>query len=209
MQDAACKICGSRALTQVAHSARCGECGVLFYFPYPDRSELPGWCMTPEETRKNFRKWYVRSARLNHRNFSEAIEFTIDDDWDGSPFNVLDFGGGGGQFGMVLKSRFYTADVYMVDSNDHCLIDEWASVNRVIKIADFSDDPTQFDYIFLNDVFEHIEDPIGTLRLLKSKLKIDTTDINLNSLDQLLMEKGVSASISQEIKRFESDTSPT
>jgi 2-polyprenyl-3-methyl-5-hydroxy-6-metoxy-1,4-benzoquinol methylase len=171
MSDAPCKICGSTSLELIAHTARCKECAVLLRYPYPDRSELPGWQLTPEESRVTFRKWYVQSARLNHENFTNAIEFTIDDAWEGEKFTVLDFGGGGGQFAMVLRSRFYTAEVHLVDANDHCVIDEWAGVNHVIKFADFPEDQTQFDLIFLNDVFEHIEDPVGTLRMLNGKLK--------------------------------------
>jgi hypothetical protein len=30
-----CKICGSRNLKSFAHTAKCANCGVLLYYPYP------------------------------------------------------------------------------------------------------------------------------------------------------------------------------
>ena len=59
--------------------------------------------------------------------------------------------------------------VYIVDVSDVALLDEWQSMNHQIKFADFESDKTKFDYIFLNDVFEHLPDPLGTLKILKTK----------------------------------------
>lgn len=168
-----CKICGSDSLQLIVHTARCNDCGVLLYYPYPAEQQLPGRNETPERSRQKYRDWYVQAARLNHLNFTNAIRFTVDEVWKGEKITVLDFGGGGGQFALVLKSHFYNADVYMVDADDNAMIDEWSCLNHYIPFSDFPEDPTRFDFIFLNDVFEHVADPVATLQLLSQKLSDD------------------------------------
>jgi 2-polyprenyl-3-methyl-5-hydroxy-6-metoxy-1,4-benzoquinol methylase len=168
--DAACKICGSESLQLIAHTAQCERCGVLLYYPYPGEERHPGEKESPEQSREKYRQWYLQAARMNHLNFTNAIHFTVDGVWKGEKLTVLDYGGGGGQFALVLRSHFYNAEVYMVDIDDHSLVDEWSCMNRHVRYADFRSDPTQFDFIFLNDVFEHVADPVATLRLLSGKL---------------------------------------
>lgn len=40
-----------------------------------------------------------------------------------------------------------------------------------IPFADFGDDGRKFDFIFLNDVFEHVADPLFVLKQLSGKLR--------------------------------------
>ena len=86
---------------------------------------------------------------------------------------MLDFGGGGGQFALVARSHLLHAEVHIVDKSDVALLRPWRNMNRQIPFAEFETDPTRFDYIFMNDVFEHLSDPIGVLRMLRSKLVPD------------------------------------
>jgi trans-aconitate methyltransferase len=44
-------------------------------------------------------------------------------------------------------------------------------LNTQIKFRDFSDNSQRFDVIFMNDVFEHVSDPVDVLKQLASKLK--------------------------------------
>jgi 2-polyprenyl-3-methyl-5-hydroxy-6-metoxy-1,4-benzoquinol methylase len=157
----------------IAHTARCNHCRVLLYYPYPPEQQLPGRNEPPEQSRQKYRDWYLQAARLNHLNFTNAIRFTVDGVWKGEKLAVLDFGGGGGQFALVLKSHFYNAEVYMVDVDDNSMLDEWSCLNHHIRFSDFRADPTRFDFIFLNDVFEHVADPVATLQLLSRKLSED------------------------------------
>jgi len=83
---------------------------------------------------------------------------------------VLDYGGGGGQFALVLKSLFPRADIYIVDMQNARLLDQFRPLNIQIKFEDFESNPLKFDYIFMNDVFEHVSDPVGVLKTLRIKL---------------------------------------
>ena len=83
---------------------------------------------------------------------------------------VLDYGGGGGQFSLVAKSLFPKLDTYIVDLNDLRLLEAFKPLNKQIKFKDFPLNKTKFDIIFMNDVFEHLTDPISVLKKLKNRI---------------------------------------
>jgi 2-polyprenyl-3-methyl-5-hydroxy-6-metoxy-1,4-benzoquinol methylase len=159
-----CKICGRSGLSVFAHTATCSECGVLLYYPYPPGSH-PNFCTEEEK-----RGWYGRSAFFNHSNFTRMVRYATTVERPLDPLSILDFGGGGGQFALVCRSHFPCSTVYLVDINDDSALEEWRPYSRRIRFAEFAADQTRFDLIFLNDVFEHLDDPVGELRRLAGKL---------------------------------------
>ena len=165
-----CKICGSNSLNIFRHTAKCRECGVLLYYPYP----LEDKQLVDKGEKKFFGNkinWYSRSSFNNHNNFTNMLRFTIDQSFTKKSLDVLDFGGGGGQFASVCKSHFPLAKVYITDIDDSLLFDEWAPFNIQIPHLEFEKDNTRFDFIFLNDVFEHLSNPSEILGQLLKKLK--------------------------------------
>lgn len=164
-----CKICDSTSLVIFKHTARCRECGVLLYYPYlKDRALLD---IAGKKTADYVLAWYSKTSFYNHDNFTEMLRFTVDESFKGRSLDVLDYGGGGGQFAMVFKSHFPESTVYITDINDTSLLATWSPVQRKIPFMDFDEDETKFDVIFLNDVFEHVNDPLGILKQLAQKLK--------------------------------------
>jgi 2-polyprenyl-3-methyl-5-hydroxy-6-metoxy-1,4-benzoquinol methylase len=163
-----CKICGAGALRKRLHTAQCRKCGVLLYYPYPSERELSdSWAQTSEE---DYIAWYARSPHLNHENFTRMLRFATDGEDPSARARILDYGCGGGQFALVAKSHFPQSEVYSVDAVDAALINEWRPIQKQIPFGAFQTDANTFDYIFLNDVFEHLQEPIEVLRLLTSKL---------------------------------------
>ena len=84
---------------------------------------------------------------------------------------TADFGGGGGQFAFVCKSHFPLSNIFITDIDDKSLLKEWSNNNIQIKSSEFAINKKKFDFIFLNDVFEHLSDPIEVLEILSGKLK--------------------------------------
>ena len=168
---ARCKICGSYELLAHAHTAKCRACGVLLFWPYPETGfDIPN----PEwDTwrRERVLRWYTASSFYNHTNFTNIVRFVLGESRKGRELNVLDYGAGGGQFALVCKSLFPQAEVFTTDLSDESLLDEWKPVNKPIPFRLFPEDPTRYDVIFLNDVLEHVTDPINVLRQLKGKLR--------------------------------------
>jgi 2-polyprenyl-3-methyl-5-hydroxy-6-metoxy-1,4-benzoquinol methylase len=167
-----CKICQSADLEIFAHTAKCRGCGVLLFWPYPkgddkliSDGEGKSW------PREEALKWYSESSFLNHANFTEMLRFAIPETDRGRKLDILDYGGGGGQFALVARSHFPEATVHITDIADDALLDEWRPLNKQIAFAEFPSDTTKFDFIFLNDVFEHVSDPLEVLMQLAEKLK--------------------------------------
>jgi 2-polyprenyl-3-methyl-5-hydroxy-6-metoxy-1,4-benzoquinol methylase len=156
----------------VTHTARCVNCGVLLYYPYPEQQTLEP---RPEHSGNSghWDEWYLCSASSNHDNFTDMIRFALSDFPPSAPLKVLDYGGGGGQFAAVMRSLYKHARVFITDIDDGILRDEWRELNTQISFKDFPSDQENFDVIFLNDVFEHVDDPGGVLTLLRKKLSSD------------------------------------
>jgi 2-polyprenyl-3-methyl-5-hydroxy-6-metoxy-1,4-benzoquinol methylase len=145
---------------------------VLLYYPYPSDEALRR-DKSPEQIQAEYVTWCERASYRSHENFTTAIDFTISPDRAPETLQLLDFGGGGGQFALVARSHLPHAEVSIVDVSDATLLESWRSFNRPIRFEDFDDDETRFDYIFMNDVFEHLSDPVGVLSRLRSKLAPD------------------------------------
>ncbi|MDQ3180684.1 MAG: class I SAM-dependent methyltransferase [Acidobacteriota bacterium] len=170
-----CKICGSSGLTIFAHTARCKNCGVLLYFPYPkDDHALMADGEGKKWQREYVLQWYAEAAFYNHSNFTNMLRFTMDKSFNSKEtLDILDYGGGGGQFALVCKSHFPQSNVYITDISDEALLEEWKPLNNQISFREFDRNEKKFDFIFLNDVFEHVSDPMFVLNQLSSKLKKD------------------------------------
>lgn len=155
-----------------AHTAKCGNCGVLLYYPYPnDDSQLLSTGEGKKWLREHVLRWYSKSSFYNHTNFTNMIRFVMDESCKEKKLDILDYGGGGGQFALVCKSHFPEANIFITDISDTSLLQEYSASNIQIPFITFAKDNTKFDFIFLNDVFEHVSDPGSVLRQLAGKLK--------------------------------------
>lgn len=170
----ACKLCNCQHINIFKHTAKCTNCGALMYYPYPEDSslEIDESIETIQKHKKNWFEWYRLAAKLNHLNFSNMFLFSITnpDKIFLYPIKILDYGGGGGQFAFICKSILPLSEVYIVDIDNHALLDQYKGLNKQIKWQDFEEETTLFDFIFLNDVFEHVNNPIHTLESLSKKL---------------------------------------
>lgn len=171
MNNSACKICGSPRLSLFAHTAKCLDCETLLCFPYPRTDTELVASSGRSHGEKSIKWWYANASFLNHRNFTNMIHFAMGEAFRDRSLDILDYGGGGGQFALVCKSLYPKSRVSIVDIDDSALLDEWRAMNRQIPFRDFATDSTTFDVIFLNDVFEHVSDPAAVLKLLSGKLK--------------------------------------
>jgi len=173
-----CKICGSKNLTFFADTASCLDCGVLLCYPYPEvreekflekRNKLAG--VEREKAQSHSLNWHLNSGERNHHNFTNMALFALNDVDRHKHLSVLDYGGGGGQFALVLKSLCPKTDVHIVDMDNERLLDEFMPLSKQIRFEDFNDNALKFDVIFMNDVFEHVSDPVDVIMTLRSKLK--------------------------------------
>jgi 2-polyprenyl-3-methyl-5-hydroxy-6-metoxy-1,4-benzoquinol methylase len=172
-----CKICESKMMTLFSHTAQCSDCGVLLNFPYVQPREIN--YLQKKLSRSNYDaiqksvlEWHIKSGARNHHNFTNMALFCEEFISRDKKIEALDYGGGGGQFALVLKSIFPNSNISIVDMSDANLLEQYKKINRQIKFSSFEKDRVKFDFIFLNDVFEHLTFPLETLKLLKTKLKV-------------------------------------
>ncbi len=187
-----CKICGEATLNVVFHVAICKSCGVHLFYPYPvDDEELLSKNKYSKdniavsgnqiETKIRQREYILNSGELNVSNFTRMINYTIPNTKKNEKINILDYGGGSGQFAHICKKIFPNSDVYITDLYNEKLLDEFKKYNIQIKFKEFEKNNIKFDFIFLNDVFEHLSNPVKVLKLLKQKLKSKNSKIFIDT----------------------------
>ena len=132
MKQSKCKICGSPSLIFFAHTAKCGNCG----YPYPEddnqllsNGEGKNW---PRE--KVIVYWYSKSSFYNHTNFTNMIRFAMNEADKGKKLDILDYGGGGGQFALICKSHFPEATVYITDISDESLLKSFSCLFPLFRV---------------------------------------------------------------------------
>ena len=177
-----CKICDQSNLNIKYHVAICKNCGVHLFYPYPEDDEelLNKNKYTKDniainddrvETQKRQLDYLLKSGELNISNFTRMINFTIPNSKKNDEIKILDYGGGSGQFAKICKNIFPKSKIYIADLYDEKLLNDFKKYNNQIKFNEFENNEIRFDFIFLNDVFEHLSNPIKVLKLLKKKLK--------------------------------------
>ena len=163
-----CKICGINLTEFKDHTAKCKNCGVLLYFPYPNNDQIESVKLS---IKQNY-EWYENSFIRKINGFRDIIAYSIQDR-SKKDYKILDYGGASGQFALIFKSVFPQAEVYIVDINDEALFVEYESLNTQIKFKDFENDINKFDIIFLNDVYEHVDNPVSLIKMLEKKIDLD------------------------------------
>jgi len=146
-------------------------------YPYPTSSDDIYPCdkeihnsKEVDYKKKQKLEWHLKSGALNHHNFTNMALFVLNDADRQREIKILDYGGGGGQFALVVKSLFPLSQIYLVDIIDYNLLDQFKPLNHQIMFKEFISDDTLFDVIFMNDVLEHVNDPLCVLELLRKKL---------------------------------------
>ena len=187
-----CKICNHEFLKIVFHVAICKNCGVHLFYPYPedDKEILNKNKYNKDniainenrtETQKRQLEYLLKSGDLNISNFIRMINFTISRSQKNENIKILDYGGGSGQFAKVCKNIFPNSEIYITDLYDDKLLDGFKKYNNQIKFNEFENNDVKFDFIFLNDVFEHLSNPVKVLKFLKQKLKNKNSKIFIDT----------------------------
>ena len=167
-QKKECKICNNKLYQFIDHTARCTSCGVLLFYPYPDEKKIENVKLSEEQ---NY-EWYENSFVRKLEGFKDIISFVFKKSSQ-KEYKILDYGGSSGQFALIFKSVFPKADVFITDINDNSLFKEYSIMNKQIKFNNFNNDINKFDVIFLNDVYEHVSDPVNLIEILEKKLNDD------------------------------------
>ncbi len=177
-----CNLCGSEHAEQVGSVDRdgqplrtvlCQNCGLVWTDPRPDSQQTRKFYS--EEYRLQYKATYVPKRKHVYRETLRAIaRYQAVASLLRPGMKLLDVGSGGGFFPYVARQQ--GLDAQGIEPNQGFA--EYAqSTFGVPTTNDFLQDvniPQEcFDFISLNHVLEHVEDPCATLAQLRKWLKPD------------------------------------
>lgn len=150
--------------------AKCLGCGFIWQtYVLNDKlmQELYNTWISPEDSLKKKQSAHI-SFFARYAREMEIIAFLLSK--KPSEIEVLDFGMGWGHWCLMAKAFGYNISGFEVSSKRI----EYARKNGIKVIGNFDELTTyQFDFINSEQVFEHILNPLETLRFLVSCLKRD------------------------------------
>ena len=144
---------------------QCSKCGVAFLNPMPGSEELARhypsvyYGRPPQYPSLPYSFHWRRSQIIKKKATGE----------------ILDVGCGNGGFLTYMKERGW--DVYGIDNSPHAVqiagITLEGKVRHVCDLSEASFPSGHFDVITLFEVFEHLPEPLSTLREIRRILKVD------------------------------------
>ncbi len=120
------------------------------------------------------KKEFIYTGQSNLEAMTEAVNYNkflislVIDQMNNKEDRILDFGAGSGTYSCLLKKMNITSDCLEPDSTLRNILDSLG-----FKVFEDLEEikPESYDLIFSLNVFEHIEDDLSQIKVLKSKLK--------------------------------------
>lgn len=169
-----CTFCGGMT-KQIATTKngfdllRCVECALVICSPMPTPAELDDYYQgfaysKPEDSEFARQVAYTEAGTRRALQDLEALA-------DRPIHKVLDFGGGLGFFANALSQHYSDVTLFDLDGQARDFARErFAGRFTVVDDAEAALHDT-YDLILLNQVIEHVPDPVGFLRSFRSALK--------------------------------------
>ncbi len=89
-----------------------------------------------KKVQKESLNWHIQSGSRNHMNFTNMSLFCEEFINNTEQIDILDYGGGGGQFALVALSIFTNVKVLIVDMYNERLLERFKPINNQIKFGD-------------------------------------------------------------------------
>lgn len=151
----------------------CGNCGIAFVYPLPNREEITAYYSTYPQTLENSSE-HGELLTSRHR---PILEYLCHQFKNGTRLKFLDFGFGAGSLLKLIAQSGHSA--YGADLSDQNCVQLERHAKRTgltietVNLNRRSLDELEcqrFDVITLLQAIEHVPDPIGVLRDLTSRL---------------------------------------
>jgi len=181
-QEACCPLCGSAKTSEVSGRDRrgeplvtrlCEDCGLVFNDPVPSDEEL--FAFYSRDYRRDYKGAKLPRVRQVVRNFAR-VEGYLADNWPliKDHKRVLDAGSGSGEF-VFLADKLGLTVLGVEPNQDYSAYCRDVLGVKVETESLFAREfaPGSFDFIRLNHVLEHINDPVAALKTLASWLADD------------------------------------
>jgi SAM-dependent methyltransferase len=178
LEEVPCNLCGASAGTvwrerfeeRVGYrfqNKRCAECGLVYVSPRlkPEwRAAFNSWDVVSDR-----REMYEAQASYHLRTSRRRLERL--ESVQGRPGLILDVGCATGYFLGIARQRGW--QIRGVEIDPQPAAEAQARLGPVVTVGSLTEAPYpngQFDCVHLNDVIEHLPDPLGTLRAARRLL---------------------------------------
>jgi 2-polyprenyl-3-methyl-5-hydroxy-6-metoxy-1,4-benzoquinol methylase len=163
-----CPVCGSSACgwfwPERAQIDRCtnAECGVGFLVEQPSDAELDALYEEYYYPEHGDAGVYENSTDSKSRQHITALDAAL------AGKRVLDYGCGVGNFLAVATERGLTIEGVEFDD-----VGRQAATENGFRVAKTIDgcEPDSFDFVYLNDVIEHLRDPVAELAAIRERMR--------------------------------------
>jgi 2-polyprenyl-3-methyl-5-hydroxy-6-metoxy-1,4-benzoquinol methylase len=210
-----CPACGCTAANLIFNKygyqhQKCSDCQTVFTSPRPDNELLNIYYSNFEAPRYWTQLLLSTDSHRKALQFAPRVQAIMDVHKKHAPENsglAVDIGAGSGAFALAIKDLCFFKDVIAIDLEASCVeacIKNGLSAfqGSVDTLADDS-----VDLITLNDIIEHISDPVSFLsacrRALKRKGIISIATPNGEGFDiKIMQEKAVNVTPPEHLNYF-------
>ncbi|MDD2634200.1 MAG: class I SAM-dependent methyltransferase [Bacteroidales bacterium] len=168
-----CCICNSSKVKKILKINgfdvfKCAECGVLYTFPLPSDKELMSYYQgfLFDEPKLNKVKASVKK-RIKELQKCFSLESSVKN----KSLSFLDYGGGTGTAFAAAKELGLDSYYYDIDNESILFVKENFGLDDLEFIVDSSLKDKKFDYIWSDNVIEHVKNPIEFTNVLYSALE--------------------------------------
>jgi SAM-dependent methyltransferase len=169
-----CSICNSSEVQKILKINgfdvyKCSGCGVLYTFPLPSDEELTDYYQgfLFDEPKLDKIKSHVKKRVKELQKC-----FYIDSSEKKSKFSFLDFGGGVGAAFAAAKELGLDSYYYDIDKESIAFVKKNFGLSDLEFISDSSLEGRKFNFIWCDNVIEHVKDPIEFTNKLYSALEL-------------------------------------
>ena len=164
-----CNICGESGIPMIKWRNpytiySCRSCEALFVSPMP----------TPEQLTEYYQGFLYRKpdiSKIKILSRRKAAELKRFSEKMAAGTRFLDFGGGTGIATIAAENMGFEAHYHEIDRQAHEFVEENTSLDKERMYADDSEIPEgYFDFIWCDNVVEHVIDPLEFIQKLVARL---------------------------------------
>jgi 2-polyprenyl-3-methyl-5-hydroxy-6-metoxy-1,4-benzoquinol methylase len=112
-------------------------------------------------------EWYW--ARRFMVDYDRVADATIISERFKEPMNVLDYGPGAGDYGLILAEKGHRVSICDFEVMRNLVQFRFANRNIPVQVFNPGDKLPEFDLIIFGEVLDHMEHPLGFVKSLKYK----------------------------------------
>jgi SAM-dependent methyltransferase len=176
---AACNLCGSSDLTELARRDRygyavtlagCGRCGLAFLSPRltaEEYAEFYRHVYRPLVSAYHGRRIDAETLPADQRGYARELVVFLRESLSAPQKGVLDLGGSTGVVAAAVRDAFGATATVLDPAPDELAVAAAAGLETIAGFAEDFDDERSWDLVLLCQTIDHLLDPAATLAAMR------------------------------------------